>query len=298
MNSCSLLIPCYNAENYLPRLWETVKAQTVPFDEIICYDDASQDNTIEVAKSLGAKVIVGVKNMGVSHARNQLAKVSTCEWIHFHDADDLLHPEYLEKVKTRINENTDVIVCNVDWIDEKTRNLIIPWRYSNHKFQISPLISAITNPIGGINGLYRRDCFLKIKGFREDYSCWEDADLHVRLAAFGAKFLIIEEVLAFALRHNSGISKDDLKCWQCRFQLLKIYSEEFDHSVNETIIDQLEVVTTAFLNLNDKELALESLKFAQSLGGKLPKTNNILLQLLKLVLPAFWLIQLQNYIRR
>ncbi len=50
MNSCSLLIPCHNAAQYLLRLWETVQAQTVPFDEIICYDDGSTDNTAEVGR--------------------------------------------------------------------------------------------------------------------------------------------------------------------------------------------------------------------------------------------------------
>ncbi len=297
-NTCSLLIPCYNSEVYLPRLWETVKAQTVPFDEIICYDDGSEDNTVEVAQSLGAKVIVGNKNMGVSHARNQLVKMSNCEWIHFHDPDDLLHPEYLEKTKTKIDKNTDVVVCNVDWIDEQTRSLIIPWRYNNQEFQSNPLISAIANPIGGINGLYRKNKILNVNGFNERYSCWEDADLHVRLAASGAKFLVVEEVLAFSLRQSNSLSQNQYQCWCCRYSFLKQYATDFDVSINKVIADQLEIVVRAFIELKDKNLASESLLLCQSLGGNPPKTKNKLLQALKLVVPAFWLIQLQSFIRR
>jgi glycosyltransferase involved in cell wall biosynthesis len=298
MISCSLLIPCYNAEKYLPRLWETVEAQTVPFDEVICYDDGSQDNTVEVAKSLGAKVIVGNKNIGVSHARNQLAKASNCDWIHFHDADDLLHPEYLEKTKAKIDSSIDVIICNTDWVDEETRQLVIAWKYQNQDFKNNPLTSAIANPIGVISGLYRKNKFLMVKGFNENYSCWEDADLHVCLAGSGAKFLVVEEVLAFSLRHSHGLSQNQHKCWHCRFQFLKKYANEFDSSINEVVIEQLEVVTRAFLGLNDKELAFESLKFCQFLGGNPPKTQNILLQSLKSIMPAFWLIQIQDFIRR
>ncbi|NUN63511.1 glycosyltransferase family 2 protein [Pseudanabaena biceps] len=298
MNSCSLLIPCYNAEHYLPRLWETVKAQTIPFDEIICYDDGSQDNTVEVAKSLGVKVIVGDENMGVSHVRNQLARASNCDWIHFHDADDILHPKYLEKAKAKINENTDVVVCNVDWIDEQTRELIISWKYNNQDFQNNPPISAIANPIGVINVLCRRDIFLKVNGFDELVSCWEDADLYVRLAGAGAKFAILEEVLGFSLRHSNGLSNNQHRCWKCRLYFLEKYSKSFEYLVDEVIIDQLEIVARNFLKLRDKHLALETIKFSQRLGGNPPTTNNALLNAMKLVLPAILVLQIQQFIRK
>ncbi|MBD2176626.1 glycosyltransferase family 2 protein [Pseudanabaena sp. FACHB-1998] len=298
MNSCSLLIPCYNAEHYLPRLWETVKAQTVPFDEIICYDDGSKDDTAEVAKSLGAKVIVGGENMGVSHARNQLAKASSCEWIHFHDADDLLHLEYLEKAKDRIDKDTDVIICNVDWIDEQTREVIISWKYNNEEFQSNSLIAAIANPVGVINVLCRRDIFLKVCGFDESISCWEDADLYVRLAGAGARFAIIEEVLGFSLRHSRGLSYDQHRCWKCRLHFLKNYSKTYEAVVDRVIIDQLELVARNFLKLRDKRFALEALEFSQSLGGNPPLTNNALLAALKFVLPALLVIQIQQFIRK
>jgi len=298
MTSCSLLIPCHNAAKYLPRLWETVKAQTVPFDEIICYDDGSTDNTVDIARSLGAKVILGGECKGVSNARNQLAKASSCSWIHFHDADDLLHPEYLEKVKARINEDTDVIVCNVDWIDEKTRDLIIAWRYNNVEFQNNSLISAISHPIGGINVLCRKDTFFSIGGFNELVSCWEDADLYVRLAGVGAKFTIIEEVLGFSLRHSGGLSDNQHWCWQCRLNFLKNYSKIFGSLVNNVVIEESEVVARNFLTLQDKHLALEAIKFSQSLGGNPPTTNNRLLNILKLILPALSVFQIQQLVKK
>lgn len=297
-NTCSLLIPCYNAENYLPRLWETVKAQTVPFDEIICYDDGSQDNTTEIAKSLGAKVIVGGINMGVSHARNQLAKSSNCDWIHFHDADDLLHSQYLYKTKAKIDNNIDVIICNVDWIDEDTRKLIIPWRYNNQEFQNNSLIAAISNPLGGINALIRKDTFISVGGFDESVSCWEDADLYVRLAGVDAKFTVIEEVLSFSLRHKECLSENQHKCWHCRLNFLKDYAKMFGSKVNNVVINQLELTVRSFLELHDKQLALEAIKLIEDLGGKPPTTNNSLLKVLKLMLPVLVVFQLQQFFRK
>ena len=66
----ALLVPCHNAVRFLPRLWETVRSQTRPSEEWICHDDASTDETAEVARSLGAQVIHGQTNIGPVAARN------------------------------------------------------------------------------------------------------------------------------------------------------------------------------------------------------------------------------------
>ena len=91
----ALCIPAYNAANFLPRLLESARRQAVPFDEIWVYDDCSTDNTSEVAKQFGARVLVGDVNRGCSYAKNRLAEVTESEWIHFHDADDALLPVLL-----------------------------------------------------------------------------------------------------------------------------------------------------------------------------------------------------------
>ena len=298
MNTCSLLIPCYNAAKYLPRLWQTVEAQTVPFDEVICYDDGSTDNTAEVARKLGAKVIQGEKCRGAAYGRNQLAQATQCSWFHFHDADDLLEPNYLELTKSRINRDVDVILCNVDWIDEKTRKLVIPWRYIEAELNQDPINYTISHPIGGINGLYRRDTFLAVNGFDESMRVWEDADLHVRLAAAEAKFLVVEEVLSISLRHNDTVSNNHRVNWNYRFQALKKYSQQLNSSSISTIAKQAEIAARSLAQSGERNLAKEAIKFCQSLGGNPPSTNNPILIILKLVLPAFWVLQLQQHIRQ
>src|SRR5690349_18185438 len=90
----SLCIPAYNAANYLPRLLTSARNQDIPFDEILVYNDCSTDDTENVAQKYGAKVINGDINRGCSHGKNRLAEISTCDWIHFHDADDDLLPQF------------------------------------------------------------------------------------------------------------------------------------------------------------------------------------------------------------
>ena len=207
MVSCSLLVPCHNAAKYLPRLMETVKDQAVHFDEVICYDDGSTDNSVEVAEKLGMQVIRGQQCRGPAFARNKLAKATACDWFHFHDADYLLCHHYLERTKCNITSEIDVILCNVDWVDADTNRILIPFRYSNQELQNSPSNYLLSHPVGGINGLYRKTTFLQNGGFNESLRIWEDADLHVRLAVSGARFVVIEEVLAISLRHSQTVTK-------------------------------------------------------------------------------------------
>ena len=62
MSSIALCIPAYQAESYLPRLLDSANKQVIPFSEIWVYDDSSLDNTADVARSYGAKVLQGDVN--------------------------------------------------------------------------------------------------------------------------------------------------------------------------------------------------------------------------------------------
>jgi len=92
MSRIDLLVPCYNAAPYLKRLMDSVRAQTVPFANIICYDDGSSDDTSRAAQDLGLEIIRGEINRGPAFARNSLIERARSDWVHFHDADDLLIP--------------------------------------------------------------------------------------------------------------------------------------------------------------------------------------------------------------
>jgi len=79
---------------------------------------------------------------------------------------------------------------------------------------------------------------------------------------------------------------------------LKNYSKIFGSLVNNVVIEESEVVARNFLTLQDKHLALEAIKFSQSLGGNPPTTNNRLLNILKLILPALSVFQIQQLVKK
>lgn len=95
----SILIPAYNAEQWIAMTLRSALDQTWPRKEIIVVDDGSKDRTAEIAQSFipqGVKVVVQ-PNRGASAARNHAFALSKGDYIQWLDADDLLAPDKIER---------------------------------------------------------------------------------------------------------------------------------------------------------------------------------------------------------
>ncbi len=95
----SILIPAYNAQEWIADTIHSAIAQTWPRTEIIVVDDGSSDSTLVIARtfeSQGVRVIPQ-KNQGASAARNTAFLHSHGDYIQWLDADDLLAPDKIAK---------------------------------------------------------------------------------------------------------------------------------------------------------------------------------------------------------
>jgi glycosyltransferase involved in cell wall biosynthesis len=294
----SLLIPCYNAGRYLPRLAESVRAQTTPFAEIICYDDGSTDDTVAIARSLGWRILTPNPNRGPAYARNRLREATTTEWIHYHDADDLMEPTFVKRMTTAIAENpdnADVIVCNMDWLNETTRALAIAWRYDASALSLEALAATITHPISMIACVYRRTKLDQIGGLDDRLRTWEDGDLHVRLAAAGARFTVVPEVLSISLRHNSGASADGNRVIADRLDLLERYAVDYpDCSAVPKEAEKLAV----WLIENRLPGYQRMLELCRRAGHRVPTTRHPIWRVARTILPSIIIIYLRYLLRR
>ncbi len=84
----SVVINTYNAEKYLARVLETAKS----FDEIVVCDMESTDNTVEIAKTYGAKVVTFPKanHKSAEPARTFAIQSASSDWVLVVDADELI----------------------------------------------------------------------------------------------------------------------------------------------------------------------------------------------------------------
>jgi glycosyltransferase involved in cell wall biosynthesis len=103
----SILIPAYNAEEWIASALQSAIEQTWPRKEIIVIDDGSKDRTAEIARRFASKevAVVSVRNQGASIARNHAYRLSQGEYIQWLDADDLLAPNKIELQLAALREN-------------------------------------------------------------------------------------------------------------------------------------------------------------------------------------------------
>ena len=96
----SIIIPVYNVEKYLLECLNSIKCQNFTNYEVICINDSSTDNSLEILKSYSLDdcrfMFFSQNNSGPGVARNLGIEKAKGDYITFLDADDLLTPNILE----------------------------------------------------------------------------------------------------------------------------------------------------------------------------------------------------------
>ena len=120
----SIIVPCYNMEKYISDTIQSVKRQTFPNWELIIVDDVSVDHTASVVQSVSKdddriQFIVKDKHSGIASSRNQAIAIAKGQYFAFLDADDVWHPEKLEKQLRFMQEHqVGFSYSSYDLIDE------------------------------------------------------------------------------------------------------------------------------------------------------------------------------------
>lgn len=98
----SILIPVYNAENYLRRCLDSLEQQSFKDFEMIVVNDGSNDNSLSIIQQYASKdsriKIISQKNQGLSIARNNALQIAQGKYITFVDSDDWIESDFLEKM--------------------------------------------------------------------------------------------------------------------------------------------------------------------------------------------------------
>jgi glycosyltransferase involved in cell wall biosynthesis len=102
----SILIPAYNAENWIADTIRSAIAQTWPRKEIIVVDDGSSDRTAEVARAFASKKVAVIfkERQGAAAARNHALQFCQGDYIQWLDADDILAPDKIQRQLTALRK--------------------------------------------------------------------------------------------------------------------------------------------------------------------------------------------------
>lgn len=129
----SVIVPVYNAAKYLPQCLDSICNQTLQNIEIICVDDGSTDNSLEILERYAEKdsrfQLLQQKNAGAGVARNTGLNFAQGEYLSFLDADDFFELNMLEKAYLQCEKDgADFCVFRADQYDQENNIYMkIPW---------------------------------------------------------------------------------------------------------------------------------------------------------------------------
>jgi glycosyltransferase involved in cell wall biosynthesis len=106
----SVIIPVYNAEKYLKETLISVLNQTHTNLEIICINDGSTDNSLQILASYKDQILlINQSNQGQCAASNKGLEQATGEYIKFLDADDIINSQHIAHQLIRLEGRNDIL---------------------------------------------------------------------------------------------------------------------------------------------------------------------------------------------
>jgi glycosyltransferase involved in cell wall biosynthesis len=226
MATLALCIPAYNAENYLPALLLSANNQCIPFDEILVYNDCSTDKTSEIAKSFSAIVIDGEVNVGCSLGKNKMAQIAKSDWLHFHDADDLLLPNFTEVAHKWMSaaKAPDIVLLHFLYKNFASGELLGEPDYKREDMLKDAVKFNIDNKVVNF-ALMQKKPFLAIGGFDSapEVLYNEDRAFYTKASIAGLSFDYEKETTCINYFHPNSMSANNMA--RCAQASLKVWEK-------------------------------------------------------------------------
>lgn len=218
----SCIVPVFNGERYLREALDSIFAQTYGTLEILVADDGSTDGTPGIVAAFGDRLrYLRQDNQGPAAARNLGIRSATGEFIAFLDADDLWHPEKLERQMARFRARPEldycVTYCQNFWIPELKAEAE---RYRNHRIS-QPMPGFVTGTL-----VVRRGMFELVGLFNSELGHGDSTQWFLRVAEQGAVMELLPDALTCRRLHSENRSR--LRATASREEFLQIVKSSLD----------------------------------------------------------------------
>ena len=217
----SIVIPAFNEARLIEQSLRSVAASIAAnqksgfTSEIIVVDNNSTDNTAELARQAGARVVFEPINQ-IGRARNAGAAHATGDWLLFLDADSLLSPGLLADILRLINSGKYVGCGSTLRMDG------LPW-WADMTLRFWTTISVLCRWAAGALVVCRRDAFQEIGGFDQELYALDEIRLSKQLKQWGRRRSLHFTILT---RHPLETSSRKVSLYSSReiaAQILRIF---------------------------------------------------------------------------
>ncbi|MCE9662262.1 glycosyltransferase family 2 protein [Halomonas sp. M5N1S17] len=215
----SIVIPAYNVAPYIDAAFDTLASQTVRPYQVIIVDDGSVDETWERIRAYPHPYrteLISTENRGQGRARNLGITRATGTYIYFFDADDLLEPNFIERMQSVIETRNypDIIFFSgATFFDEGAERLDVVGSYQRgfdgEYVRAVDLLAAFEKHGGGTCSpcLYisRRTIWSEKLRFKEHYH--EDEEIFYPLIFSARRYVVTDDVFfQRRIRHGSTMT--------------------------------------------------------------------------------------------
>lgn len=257
----SIIVPVYNVEPYVARCLDSLVGQTFSSIEIICVNDGSTDNSLEVLKSYAAQdgriKVLTKPNGGLSSARNYGLKQASGEYIMFVDSDDWIELDTVEKAVAKMIIKVDVVSWGADIVNDglSEENQGIKDARNYHEIKIVGE-RDITNDIIGQTTYTAWNKLLK-KKILDKYDLWftegrlfEDNDFMIKYFVHCNHGYFMDEYLYhYVQRPNSIMERVRKKESERTGDHLYIFDSIYQHFVKYDLVkDWSKIMTRRYLS--------------------------------------------------
>ena len=199
MLKITIITPAFNAEKTIEKTINSVLNQSYSGIEYIIIDGASTDKTLDIINLYSNRItkIVSEPDRGIADAYNKGIKIATGDLIGIVAADDELLPNAIQRLISRYNGTSDVVVGGIikhDYSDKYRFYL------SNPNIAQLDFETSLCHPAAYV----RKEAYKTYGYYNFKYKCAIDRELLLRFYKSGASFQIIDEYLS--LFHSGGIS--------------------------------------------------------------------------------------------
>jgi len=200
----SVVVPCYNHGKFIDDAVNSILTQTYENIEIIIVNDGSTDeetNTYLETYSKPKTRVITTTNQGLPSARNNGIKEAKGKYILPLDADDKIHPEYIEKALKIIkeDENIGIVYGKTEFFGDKSGVWELP-AYSLEEMLLRNLIITCS--------MFKKSDWEKVGGYSKDMVYgFEDHDFWLSLLELGREVRFIPEVMFYYRKVNTETTR-------------------------------------------------------------------------------------------
>ena len=244
----SVIIPVYYGGDNFRRCLSSIAAAVPPANEIIVVADGDTDGSWHFAEEFGAQVLRIPVPQGPAHARNFGAQSAQGDILFFIDADVVIAPDAISKVKSTFNNNPQLAALFGSYDDEPAEmNFLSQYKNLIHHY-VHQMSREEASTFWAGCGAIRRQIFMEFGGFDESYRkpSVEDIELGYRLKKAGYHIRLSKRLQVKHLKRWGIISltKSDFFDRALPWTELILRDRQFVNDLNLRFSSRLSVMLT------------------------------------------------------